>query len=168
MLRRILALLCMAVASYAAFPRPLADIPISTPSGPPIKLSQYRGKVLVVLIVLTTCEHCGHAAEVLNDLQKEHNKDFQAIGVAVNPEAPKQTANFVKTHHLTYPFGYLLDENNIMKLADFKREDRPLSPMYIFVNKEGTVKFQYTGNDDNFLKHEDENVRTLVEGLLKK
>jgi glutathione peroxidase-family protein len=158
----------MAVASYGAFPRPLADMPIPTPGGPPIKLGQYRGKVMVVLIVLTTCEHCGHSAEILNGLQKEHSKDFQAIGVAANSEAPKETANFVKTHHLTYPFGYLLDENNIMKLADFKREDHPLSPMYLFVTKKGDVEFQFTGNDDNFFKHEDENVRTLVEGLLKK
>ncbi len=158
----------MAVASYGAFPRPLAYIPIPRPSGPPIKLSQYRGKVMVVLIVLTTCKHCGEAAEFLNSLQKEHSKDFQAIGVAVNPEAPKETANFVKTHNLTYPFGYLVDENNIMKLADFQRQDHPLSPMYLFVSKQGEVKWQFTGNDDNFLKKEDENVRTLVEGLLKK
>ncbi len=158
----------MAMAAYGAFPRPLADIPILTPSGPPIKLSQYRGKVMVVLIVLTTCEHCGHAAELLNDLQKQHANDFQAIGVAANPEAPKQTANFRQTHHLTYPFGYLVNEDSIMKLADFKRVDHPLSPMWIFVDRSGTVKFQYTADNDTFFKKEDENVRTLVEGLLKK
>jgi hypothetical protein len=40
--------------------------------------------------------------------------------------------------------------------------------MYLFIDKTGTVKWQYTGKDDAFFNKEDENVRLLVEGLLKK
>jgi peroxiredoxin len=167
MVRRTLALLFLAVAAYSATPRPLADMTIQTASGPQIRLAQYRGKVMVVLIILTTCEHCIHSAELLNGFQKEFGKDFQAVGVAVNPEAPQQTAGFIKQHQITYPFGYLVNDDNIMKLADFKREDHPLSPMYLFIDKKGTVRFQYTANDDNFFKKEDANVRYFIDALLK-
>jgi hypothetical protein len=38
--------------------------------------------------------------------------------------------------------------------------------MYLFVDKKGTVRFQYPGNDD-FFKAEEKNTRILIEGLLK-
>ena len=49
---------------------------------------------------------------------------------------------------------------------DFKRDDHPFVPMYMFVDKKGTVRFQYTGKDD-FFKNEEKNTRLLIEGLLK-
>jgi len=167
MLRRILALLCLAVASYAAFPRPLADVPITAPGGKTIRLSQYKGKVMVVLIVLTTCEHCVKSAQLLARLQKDYGKDFQAVAVAVDSKAPELAVTFRELHRLNYPVGYLTDDNSVMKLADFKREDRPLSPMYLFVDKKGTVRLQYIGSDDNFFKNEEKNVRGVVEAYLK-
>jgi hypothetical protein len=36
----------------------------------------------------------------------------------------------------------------------------------MFVDKKGTVRFQYPGKDD-FFKNEEKNTRTLIEGLLK-
>jgi hypothetical protein len=38
--------------------------------------------------------------------------------------------------------------------------------MYLFVDKKGTVRFQYSGKDD-FFKAEEKNTRILIEGLLK-
>ncbi|HYV62010.1 MAG TPA: hypothetical protein VE958_05020, partial [Bryobacteraceae bacterium] len=64
-----------------------------------------------------------------------------------------------------FPIGYL-DQNTTMQLCDFKRDDHPFVPMYLFVDKKGTVRFQYSGNED-FFKNEAKNTKILIEGLLK-
>ena len=157
----------MAVASYAVTPRPLADIPIPAPGGKTIQLSQYRGKVLLLVVVLTDCLDCATSAEMLERLQKEYGKNFQVVAVAVNAEAPQQTATFRESHHLTYPVGFLTDANAIMKLVDFKKPEHPLSPIYMFVDKKGTVRYQVNKNDESFYKKEEAHVRTLIEAYLK-
>jgi peroxiredoxin len=167
MLRRTLALLCLAVACYGGTPRPLADIPIYSPDGKIIQLRQYRGKVLLLVIVLTDCKDCANTVELLNGLQKEYGKNLQVIAAAVNPDAPQQAAAFRAAHHLTYPVGFLTNENDIMTLADFKKPEHPLSPIYIFVDKKGMVRAQYNANDEFFFKKEEKNVRYLIEEYLK-
>jgi len=66
---------------------------------------------------------------------------------------------------LGFPLGYL-DQTNTTQLFDFKRDDHPFVPIYMFVDRKGTVRFQYAGKDD-FFKNEEKNTRILVESLLK-
>src|SRR4051812_37719801 len=103
MLRRFFAILCLTAASYAGTPRPLADIPIPAPGGKTIKLSQYRGKVMVVVLVLTTCESCGQSAEMLQRVQNDYGDKMQVVVIAANAEAPQETAKFRDSHRLKYP-----------------------------------------------------------------
>ena len=39
--------------------------------GQPLHLSQYKGKVVVMAFILTTCSHCQRTTGYLNKLQKE-------------------------------------------------------------------------------------------------
>jgi len=167
MLRRLIAILSLTAASYAGTPRPLSDIPIPAPGGKTLKLSQYRGKVMVVVLVLTTCQSCGQSAEMLQRVQGDYGDKIQAVVIAANAEAPQQIANFRDSHHLTYPVGYLTDEPTLMKFLDIRRQDFPLAPIFLFVNKAGTVVQQYMKKEDNFFKNEEKNTRTLVDGYLK-
>jgi hypothetical protein len=101
----------------------------------------------------------------LSKLQKEYGpRGFQAVGVAANDNAQDSLAGFIRLQ-IAFPVGWL-DQNTTMQLCDFKREDRPFVPMYLFVDKKGTVRFQYAGKDD-FFKNEEKNTRLLIEALLK-
>ena len=86
------------------------------------------------------------------------------MAVAANDGAEKNIGDFMRLQ-LGFPLGYL-DQNTTMQLFDFKREDRPFVPMYMFVDKKGTVRFQYAGKDD-FFKNEEKNTRYFIEALLK-
>jgi len=66
---------------------------------------------------------------------------------------------------LGFPLGYL-DQTDTTQLFDFKRDDHPFVPIYMFVDRKGTVRFQYAGKED-FFKNEEKNTRILVESLLK-
>jgi thiol-disulfide isomerase/thioredoxin len=164
--RIVLAFVGLLVSAEAAsVPRPLADVAVPTPDGKKVRLSQYRGKVMVVALVSTTCEHCFSSMKMLSQLQKEYGpQGFQVFAVAANDGADKMVGPLTRLN-LGFPLGYL-DQTTTMQLCDFKRDDHPFVPMYLFVDKKGTVRFQYPGNDD-FFKSETKNTRLLIEGLLK-
>jgi len=166
MIRFVLAFVCLlASIQGASTPRPLADVTIPMSDGKKVRLSQYRGKVMVVAIVSTTCDHCIASLQVLSKLQKEYGPSgFQAVGVAANDEAQSNLAGFIRLQ-IALPVGYL-DHNSTMQVFDFKPDDHPFVPMYLFVDKKGTVRFQYAGKDD-FFNAEEKNTRILIEALLK-
>ena len=166
MLRAFLVSLCLLVSLQAAStPRPLADVSVPTSDGTKIRLSQYKGKVMVIALISTTCDHCATSLILLRNLQKEYGpRGFQILAVAGNDGAAKTLGN-VSGLQLGFPVGYL-DQNTTMQVFDFKRDDHPYVPMYIFVDKKGAVRFQYAAQDD-FFKAEEKNTRILIEGLLK-
>ena len=167
MLRALFVSVCLLASMQAAStPRPLADVSIPMPDGKSIKLSQYRGKVMIVALVSTTCEHCMLSMDLLGKLQKEYGpRGFQVFAVAADDMATKMVGPLTRLRQFGFPLG-ALDQNTTMQLCDFKREDHPFVPMYLFVDKKGTVRFQYSGNED-FFKAEEKNTRLLIEGLLK-
>ena len=167
MFRAFLVFMCLLVSMQAAStPRPLADVSVPMPDGKTIRLSQYRGKVMLVVLVSTTCEHCLTSLDLLSNLQKEYGpRGFQVFAVGADDMATKMVGNLARVRQYSFPLG-ALDQNTTMRLYDFKREDRPFVPMYMFVDKKGIVRFQYAGKED-FFKAEEKNTRILIEGLLK-
>jgi thiol-disulfide isomerase/thioredoxin len=167
MIRLAVAFVCLLVSIQgASTPRPLADISVPMPDGKKIRLSQYRGKVMIVALISSTCDHCLASMQILSQLQKEYGpRGFQVVAVAADDNAAKMVGPLTRVRQPGFPLGYL-DQNTTMQLCDFKRDDHTFVPMYLFVDKKGTVRFQYPGNDD-FFKAEAKNTRTLIEGLLK-
>jgi len=165
MLKAVLVSLCLLISvEGASTPRPLADVTVPITNGKPIRLSQYRGKVMVIALISVTCDHCAASLKMLDQIQKDYGpRGFQALAIAADDNAEKMLA--VLRVQQAYPVGYL-DQITTMQVYDFKRDDHPFVPIYIFVDKKGTVRFQYFGKDD-FFKAEEKNTRTLIEALLK-
>jgi peroxiredoxin len=166
MIRFVLAFVCLLMSLQAAStPRPLADVSVPMTDGKKVRLTQYRGKVMVVALVSTTCDHCIASLQTLSKIQKDYAaRGFQAVGVAANDGAQESLAGFIRLQ-IAFPVGYL-DQKTTMQVFDFKPDDHPFVPMYMFVDKKGAVRFQYPGKDD-FFKAEEKNTRLLIEALLK-
>ena len=165
MLKAAFVSLCLLLSvEGASTPRPLADVTVPTRDQKKIRLNQYRGKVMVVALISVTCDHCAASLKLLDQLQKEYGpRGFQAFAIAGDENAEKMLA--VLNIKQDYPIGSL-DQNTIMQLFDFKPNDHPFVPMYLFVDKKGTVRFQYAGKED-FFKAEEKNTRILIDALLK-
>src|SRR5580704_6562213 len=75
----------------AEIPRPAPDLTIPLPDGKQIKVSDYRGKVLCLTFILTTCPHCQKTTQLLNGMYKDlAPKGFDVAEAAVNqnPDIP--------------------------------------------------------------------------------
>ncbi len=71
-------------------------------------MSQYRGKVVALEFIHTTCPHCQAASKEMTKLQEEFGaRGLQAIDVAVNPNADLLVENFVKDFKVGFPVGYV-------------------------------------------------------------
>lgn len=62
-------------------------------------LSQYRGKVVALEFILTTCPHCQAASKVMTAMQERFaNRGFQALDVAIDPNADLRVEGFSKDY----------------------------------------------------------------------
>ena len=105
-------------------------------------------------------------AQLISKLQKEYGpQGLQVVAVAADDMAAKMVGPLTRLRQPGFPLG-AVDQETAMKLCDFKRDDHPFVPMYLFVDKKGTVRVQYAGKDD-FFKAEEKNTRILIEAPLK-
>ena len=67
----LLMLAAVAPADLLMAPRPSPEFAILKPAGGQLLLSHYRGKIVVVEFLLTTCPHCQEEAKLLDKLCDE-------------------------------------------------------------------------------------------------
>jgi thiol-disulfide isomerase/thioredoxin len=103
-------------------------------------LSQYRGKVVALEFILTTCPHCQAASKIMNEMQERYgSQGFQAIDVAVDPNADVLVQNFSKLHQVMFPVGFTpIDQ--MMTYMGFT--ERPVVPQLILIDRDGNIHYQ--------------------------
>ena len=155
-----------AFAASVGTPRPLADVPIQTPDKKKINLKQYRGKVVLLVLISTTCDDCIRTIDILNRMQKDFGpQGLQVVTAAVNDNAPYEVAPFIARYRPTYPMGYL-DRDATIKIAAVPEGVRPFVPIALFIDRKGIVQQQYYG-DDAVYKDEEKVFRAVMGSLLK-
>ncbi len=66
-------------------------------------LADYRGKVVVLEIMLTTCPHCLKFADILEEVAKKYAGRVQVLSIVNPPDNTTTVARFVKERKLSYP-----------------------------------------------------------------
>src|ERR1700728_2324473 len=81
----------------AEIPRPAPDFAIPLPGGKQVKISDYRGKVLCLGFILTTCPHCQKTTELLEGIYKDLGpKGFEVLEAVLDqsPDIASFVSNF--------------------------------------------------------------------------
>jgi len=103
-------------------------------------LSQYRGKVVALEFILTTCPHCQAATKVMNGLQARYGTSgFQGLDVAVDPDADSLVANFARNYQVGFPVG-AVSLNQMMAFMNFN--DRPVVPQLVLIDRNGNIRYE--------------------------
>lgn len=80
--------------------KPAPNVSLQCLNGRTVKLSQYRGKVVLVNFWATWCEPCRWEIPKLIEFQKEYgNRGFTVIGVAMDSQGKAGVAPFVSKLH---------------------------------------------------------------------
>jgi peroxiredoxin len=164
----ILALLSLAVplVQAATVPRPAPDFAVNQASGKPIKLSQYKGKTVVLAFILTYCSHCQKSIGFLTKDQQELGaRGLQVLAAAI--DAPTAVPAFIKQFNPPFPVGFNTSDE-AMGFMQHVPMMTSYMPMIAFIDKDGMIRAQYEGNDP-FLSEgvQERNLRDKIEELLK-
>ena len=132
-----------------------------------IDLANYRGKVVVLEILLTTCPHCQRCSSVMQKLSSEFGaNDVQMLGCAMNEMAHMLIAEYSKNLKLTFPVGYAARETALQFLQHPVMKSM-LMPQLVIIDRKGIVRFHHPGEDSKFFSNEEVNMRTEIDQLVK-
>jgi peroxiredoxin len=130
-------------------PHPAGEFVIHMTDGSQKLLSSYRGKVVVMAFMYTTCTHCQHTAGVLAKINSEYaGKGVQFLGVAIDAGAQQGLATFLKITGANFPVGYASSDQAMKFLRG--PSDGWYVPMLAFVDRNGMMRYEniVTDTDD--------------------
>ncbi len=139
-------------------------------------LSQYRGKVVALEFILTTCPHCQEASRVMTKFQQEYaSRGFQAIDLAINAldegrkpdQAGMLTETFANNFQVGFPVGFI-GRDPMMSFMGFSIMDRMVVPQLCLIDRKGYIRYQTpAGDTDDYGKLMNENtIQQHIEELL--
>ncbi len=138
------ALLLAAVPALAIppVPRSSGEFVIPMPDGTQRLLTSFRGKVVCLAFISTTCPHCQHATQVLTKLYQEYGaQGFQPLAVAFNPMAKMLVPGFVKDFGIGFPVG-AEDSDAVFQYLGISPLERSVVPQLLWIDRNGQIRSQ--------------------------
>ena len=132
----------------ATIPRPMPALKIPRPGGqPPIELAAYKGKVVAMFFLLTTCPHCKAFSKALERVSKELGpQGLQIVGAAINDDTGRLVTGFAQETGATFPIGYVKQQmaNEFLQIPTMAEM---YMPQLAIIDRKGMVRFQHPGED---------------------
>ena len=153
--------------TVAALPRKAPEFVIKLPDGSQKLLSQYRGKVVVLEFLLTTCQHCKNTSRLMNKLQAEYGpRGLVSIGVAVNEGAAFMIPAYVRETEANVLVGFS-DRDPSLALLQHPANKTFMVPRIAFIDRAGVIRAERGGGgDEEFFKNEEKMMRAIIQPLL--
>jgi len=160
------ALACAALAAEP--PRPSPPLEILRPGAPALTLSQYKGKIVVLALIHTTCSHCQQFTVMMNILAHEYTpRGVQFLECAFNDDALVTMPEFQQRFHPTFPVGYTSAAAVNTYLRRTVLDPHPLYvPHLVVLDRAGRIHADYPG-EDPFMHTAETGLRTLLDNMLK-
>ncbi len=166
-------LLVSAFCALLTIPATAADVGKPSPAftiqrigSTPVQLSQYRGKVVALAIMMTTCPHCQNLAGLLSTINKEYEgKGVQIVGCAFNDGAQGLIPGFIEQTKANFPVGYC-PRDAVLSYLNYSVLTPFYVPHMVFLDRAGVIRGDFPG-ESPFMTDPAKNVRAELDELLK-
>ncbi|HLJ13047.1 MAG TPA: TlpA disulfide reductase family protein [Bryobacteraceae bacterium] len=156
----------LSFAELMTTPRRSPEFAILMPGGGQLLLSSYRGKVVLLEFLVTTCSHCQHEAQVVSKLYEEFApRGFQALGVAFDTTDPAAVANFSRNFQVKFPVGFS-PRPPVTDYLNVSATNRLMVPQVVLIDRKGMIRVQTPPEGDARMQDETF-LRSQIEELLK-
>ena len=151
----------------AVLPRKAPDFTVNLLQGKSLRLSQYQGRPVVMIFVLTYCTHCQATIAALSKLQKEYApRGLQVVASAIDPNAEAALPLFLHNFNPPFPVGF--NTNAAAGQLVQPTGKLPQMPLMAFIDRDGNIVAQHEGEEPFFNdKDREGNLRSEIEKLLK-
>lgn len=118
-------------------------------------LQDYRGKVLLIDFMSTTCPHCMLLTTTLEKVKEKYGDKVAILGVVLPPDNADTVSKYIATHRVTVP---IVCDQGQMTISYFNAKPGQSHidvPHLFIIDKQGMIRndFQY-----------DEKARSVFEG----
>jgi peroxiredoxin len=102
-------------------------------------LQDYRGKIVLVDFIQTTCPHCGEFSKTLQEVVARYGSKVAVLSIVNPPDTTATVKSFITQHKLSYPL--LFDCGQVaasyVKAASFD------VPHLFIIDAQGTIQNDY-------------------------
>jgi peroxiredoxin len=106
-MRKILiAVLSLVSLAIAQGPRRAPGFALADTKGQWHDLYDYRGKVVLLEFMQTTCPHCAAFTDILKKVQQKYGDKIAILAVANPPDTGDAIAQFISGHQISYPIVF--------------------------------------------------------------
>lgn len=131
----------------AEVPRPAPPLKFISHTGQQIELAAYKGKVVLLEWLLTTCPHCQESSTLLSKLQREFGaKGVQALGIAIDDNAGPKLPEYVGKYAMGFPVG-ALPHRIATSFLQASIMQPLMMPQLVVIDRQGMIREQHAGND---------------------
>ena len=154
-------------AEIPTAPRHSPEFVLNFTDGTQKLLSGYRGKVVALEFLYTTCPHCQHAATVFTKLYQEYgDKGFQPLGVAFNDNARMLIPDFMRNFRVGYPLAQG-DRDTVLTYLGISNMERFNVPQIVWIDRKGTIRSQTLPVSSDEKMYKEDYWREMIETLTK-
>ena len=154
-------------------PRKAPELAYKVPGQGDQLLTQYRGKVVALEFILTTCPHCQAASRLMTQLQQQYGpRGFQALDVAINAldegrnesQANVLVASFLQNYSVGFPVGWT-PRDQFLQFMNFSIMEYTVVPQLVIIDRHGEIRYQTRPRGDEASMKE-QTIRQRLEELL--
>ncbi len=147
-------------------PRPAPDFSINLPDGSKLPVEQFRGKIVPLIFIGTTCPHCQEVTRDLNEIQREYGpKGVQILMAAMDEKAPALVPAYIQRFQPAYPMGWA-PHQDALAFMQVSLVAPGYVPKVAFIDRNGVIRSQY-GGEEPFFKNAAASFRAELDRLLK-
>jgi peroxiredoxin len=159
--------LLLAGAQTPSVPRHSPEFAIQLTNGKQVLLSQFRGKAVALVFILTHCPHCQQTVQILAKLQNDYApRGFQVLSTAIEDMASMTVPDFIKRFNPSFPVGYN-ERTTVQEYLQHPAMFKMTMPQLVLIDRQGTIQAQFAGDNPIFSNNQEQNLREKIEPLLK-
>jgi peroxiredoxin len=125
-------------------------------------LYDYRGKIVLLEFMQTTCPHCAVFAAALDNAQKKYGAKVQVLSVVFPPDAQPQVREYIASHRIDYP---ILFDCGQMGYSYIRKQTVDFPHLYM-IDRDGIIRGDWTNTDMNVAGFELDTFVPAVDRLL--
>ena len=112
-------------------------------------LQDYRGKVVLIDIMTTSCPHCILLSSTLEKAKEKYGDKLAILSVVLPPDNQQTVAKYKEVNHVTVPIVCDMGQMTISYLNAKPGQAHLDVPHLFIIDKQGTIRndFAYTEQD---------------------
>jgi thiol-disulfide isomerase/thioredoxin len=130
-------------------------------------LQDYRGKVLLIDIMSTTCPHCLLLSTTLEKVKEKYGDKVQVLSVVLPPDNQETVSKFRAVNKITVPIICDMGQMTISYLNARPGMSKIDVPHLFIIDKSGMIRNDFSYNDQDKAVFEGPGLYPEIDKLLK-